>query len=70
MMVLEGRAVEDDIGVVKQDLLDDPPQGRSKGNMAMHSSGHTRMKEGKPTTFAIKHQRTRVSVPEKSPEAK
>lgn len=59
---LEGRAVEDGIGVTKQELLDDPPQGRSKGNVAMHSSGHAGVKEGKPTTLAVKDQRARVSV--------
>jgi len=47
---LEGRAVEDGIGVMAQDLIDDPPQGHSEGNMAMRSSRHTRVKEGKPTT--------------------
>jgi hypothetical protein len=59
---LEGCAVEDGIGVMKQDLLNDPPQGRSKGNMVIHSSGHTGVKEGKPTTIAVKDQRARVSV--------
>ena len=59
---LEGGTVEDGFGVMKQDLLVDPPQGRSKGNMAMHSPGHTGVKEGKPSTLAVEDQRARVSV--------
>lgn len=59
---LEGRAVKDGIGVMKQDLLMDPPQGCSKRNMAMPSPGHTGVKEGEPTTLAIEDQRARVSA--------
>ena len=54
---LEGRMVEDGVRVTKQELLDDPPRGRRKGNVAIRSSEHARVKEGKPITFAIKDQR-------------
>lgn len=54
-MRLKGRAVEDGIGVTKQELLDDPPEGRPKGNVAMVSSRHAGVKEGKPIALAIKN---------------
>jgi len=59
---LEGRAVEYGIGIMEQELLDDPPQGRSECDMAVHTSRHAGVKEGKPITIAVPDERARVTV--------
>ena len=59
---LERRAVKYGIGITEQELPDDPPQGRSERNMAVHTSRHAGVKESKPITVAVPDERTRVTV--------
>ena len=36
-----GDAVELGVGILDEDLLDDPPEGRTIGNVVMHASRHS-----------------------------
>ena len=41
-----GHAVEIGVGILDEDLLDNPPDGRTVGNMVVQASRHSRVQHG------------------------
>jgi len=57
-----GHAVELGVGILDEDLLDNPPDGRTVGNMVVQASRHARVQDGERISIAREDKRTRISM--------
>ena len=57
-----GHAVELGVGILDEDLLDNPPDGRTVGNMVVQASRHSRVQHGERVAVSREDQGARVTV--------
>ena len=57
-----GDAAELGKGILDEDLLDDPPDGRSVGNVVVRASRHSRVQDAERVAIARKDEGARVAV--------
>ena len=57
-----GDAAELGEGILDEDLLDDPPEGRTIGDVIIHASRHSRVQDGEPVARAREDKRARVTM--------
>ena len=51
-----GHAVEIGVGILDEDLLDNPPDGRTVGNMVVQASRHSRVQHGERVAVSREDQ--------------
>ena len=57
-----GDAVELGGGILAEDLLDDPPEGGTVGDVIMHTARHSRVQDGEPVAVAREDERARIAA--------
>lgn len=57
-----GNAVELGEGILDEDLLDNPPDGRTVGDVGVPASRHSRVQDGERVTIAREDEGARVAV--------
>lgn len=57
-----GDAVELGEGILDEDLLDDPPDGRAVGDVVVHASRHSRAQDGERVAVAREDEGARVAM--------
>ena len=57
-----GHAVELGEGILDEDLLDNPPDGRTVCDVVMHAPRHSRVQDGERVAITRKDERTRIAM--------
>ena len=64
-----GHTVELGVGILDEDLLDNPPNGCTVSNMVVQASRHSRVQDGERVAITRKDKRTRIAMVRKVPRS-
>jgi hypothetical protein len=62
-------AIELGEGILDEDLLDNPPDGRTVCDVVVHASRHSRVQDGERVAITRKDKRTRIAMIRKVPRS-